>query len=1051
MLSLDNILTILDYKSSANYFTDLPQFDINNRHYFDLLQRACDNPNCNFKGIMMFDVAAGKEKSFSKKPLLVVASANSPNAARELHKLVWNIGSIPFVLIKLPSQLRLYNGFSFSKREKSDILEELDSSVQEKAIRSKLSDITLTSLETGKIWHSDLVKEIDIKKRVDHRLLKNLKTLGKDLLKSLDSNTAHSLIGKYIYIRYLRDRNILSDKWLLKENIDLDKALSDNANLSGFRQLVFALEKRFNGKIFELDLSDCTKVTDNHVNLVASIISGNEIKENGVVQQTFSFMDYDFQYIPVETLSIVYQQFLHAKGTGKAKGAFYTPENLAEYLLNQMDTVAPIELNMKIFDPSCGSGIFLVLAYRRIIEIYRKKSNKKFLNPAELRSLLLDSIYGVEFDLDACNVASFSLILTLLNYVDPPDLHRNPNFKFPSLVNDGKTGLQDDNRIFKADFFDPNSSFSQLDELKFDRIMGNPPWVNLKKDNLKDQTDLLDTPDHNLALKWIDEAKKQNIVVADNRLQDAFACKVLDHLSDKGMIGLVMPSTSLFFLKGNKFRQQLFHRTQFEQVCNFANVRDILFETVIQPTSTWIYRLASSDVPKKQVVHYAPMCINQNAIFKSVLLYITMYESEIQYINHYDIEDGEGVTWKLAMWGNHRLKRVYKQIKHIFPNTLSEYCRAKGWGNSLPVQGPEFRNIKDIPKKQKDNYEFYSDYSNIDFFDEKSLNSKNLDFQCFTIPSGVLKTKNENFYWLRKRGGKAGFKVTHAPHLLIAAQWGKHFIYSDKDFIIPPRQSGISCPDKDKDYLKAITVFLYSNLAKFCIFLTSPKLGIYPTFNVIETTRVKELPVPDFAVSQVKILAKALDALIKEEKNAKGESRLWKQKRQKKVNDLIYKTLDIPEGIQLLIEDFFENKYPLNESKNLQKKLIEEPGKSAFENYAITLRNELDDFLDSKAFHEVSVFWHNELVHVKIKVLSEGNVPLKPSIREVNEEEIIKQYQQISVQQTSMVSKNLCLCRSVRVFEDDEIQLFKPCRKIDFSYSSALADSDDIIAEIIGE
>ncbi len=1048
MLSLDKILRILNYTSSSNYKTDLSQFNINNRHYFDLLQRASDMPDCKFEGIMMFDLSSGEKESYSKRPLLFVASAQSPVSARKLHKLVWNIGSIPFMLVKLPSQLRLYSGFSFSKKEKDDILKQFDSLQNKDAVLSELSDISSTSLRTGKIWQSDIAKNIDIKQRVDYRLLKNLKTLGDSLLQSLDSNTAHSLIGKYIYIRYLRDRNILSDKWLLNKNIDLDKVLGSNADLSGFRKLVFALEERFNGKIFDLDLSDETKVKDKHISLVASITSGNEQKGNGFIQQTFSFMDYDFQYIPVETLSIVYQQFLHAKGGGKAKGAFYTPENLAEHLLNQMDTASPLELDMKIFDPSCGSGIFLVLAYRRLIEIYREKHNRQYLNPAELRSILLKSIYGTEYDLDACNVASFSLILTLLNYVNPPDLHRNHSFKFPSLVNDGKTELHDDNRIFKSDFFDPNSVFTQLGELKFDRIMGNPPWLDLQKDTTETNIVLQeDSPNHDLALEWIDKAKDRDVIVADRRLQDAFACKVLDHISSRGLIGLVMPSTSLFFLKGKKFRQQLFKRTQFEQVCNLSNIRDILFEAVQQPASTWIYRLSSDDYPKSSIVHYAPMRINQTAALKSTLLYITIYESEIQYIDHDDIENGDGVIWKLAMWGNHRLKSIYKQIKNILPHTLSEYCRFKGWGNNLPVEGAQFRLFSE-PSKCPKEIKFLPEFVNVDRFDEEQFNLCRFDGQIFTFPDDALASmKKENCYCRRP----GGLQVTKAPHLLLAAQWGKHFIYSDKDFIIPPRQSGISCPEADKDYLKAITVFLYSNLVKFCIFLSSPQLGIYPTYNIVNTKMVRELPVPDFTNIQAGTLAKALDKLIQEEKNTKKREALWQKKRQKKVDELIYKILDIPEEMQLLIEDFFENKYPLNESKSLWQKLSNQPQQSAFENYALTLRNELDDFLEGKAFHKVSIFWYKDLVHCKIKILSGKNKPLKPLISEVNEDDIIKQYQKITELQTSRISKNLYLCRSIRVFEEDEIQLFKPCRKIDFSYSSALADSDDIIAEIIGD
>lgn len=52
---------------------------------------------------------------------------------------------------------------------------------------------------------------------------------------------------------------------------------------------------------------------------------------------------YDFSYIPVETLSAIYEQFLHSQGKGKKIGAVYTPEHLADYLLAELDYVKPLK------------------------------------------------------------------------------------------------------------------------------------------------------------------------------------------------------------------------------------------------------------------------------------------------------------------------------------------------------------------------------------------------------------------------------------------------------------------------------------------------------------------------------------------------------------------------------------------------------------------------------------------------------------------------------------------------------------------------------------
>src|SRR5258708_37826003 len=89
------------------------------------------------------------------------------------------------------------------------------------------------------------------------------------------------------------------------------------------------------------------------------------VKKKFIEQWHFVFRAYDFAYIPIEILSEVYEQFIE---DSKKKGAIYTPEILADYLLSEVNTVKPLTEETKILDPACGSGVFLVLAYRRLIE-----------------------------------------------------------------------------------------------------------------------------------------------------------------------------------------------------------------------------------------------------------------------------------------------------------------------------------------------------------------------------------------------------------------------------------------------------------------------------------------------------------------------------------------------------------------------------------------------------------------------------------------------------------------------------------------------------------
>ncbi len=109
-------------------------------------------------------------------------------------------------------------------------------------------------------------------------------------------------------------------------------------------------------------------------------------------------------------------------------------------------------------------GAFLVQCYRRLIEKTYPQHRHNKVHPIPLRELLVDNIFGIDRDTDACAVTELSLLLTLLDYVDPPDLEDDKRIKLPTLR---------DTNIFNTDFFDPFPG--RIQKQNFDWIVGNPP------------------------------------------------------------------------------------------------------------------------------------------------------------------------------------------------------------------------------------------------------------------------------------------------------------------------------------------------------------------------------------------------------------------------------------------------------------------------------------------------------------------------------------------------------------------------------------------------
>lgn len=413
--------------------------------------------------------------------------------ARQVHQFVWNQNQVPFLIVESPSTIRLYPGFAFNRAGDDPLVSPPVDKIAE--VLDRLAAFRAESIDDGTIWQkwSHAVKPLE---RVDESLLQDLKALDKRLqAEGMDREESHGLIGKFVYLRYLKDREILSPKKLDNWGINPDHVFSRQATLKAFRQVNSKLHIWLNGSVFTLGESEVSDVSLAQLRLVAGVFQGDSPSGESVQPSLFDV--YDFSHIPIETLSCVYEQFLHdAKGEdgesrGKTLGAYYTPLPLADYVLSEMERRRPLQPGMKVLDPACGSGAFLVQCYRRLIEQQRRVIGRE-LKKTELRDLLTKHVFGIDRDNDACRVAELSLIMTLLNYVQPPDLE-DTTFKLPALR---------DSNIFQGDFFDESGAVAELlKEQKFAWIVGNPPWAEVKGTPSADH-------EHYVAHQWMKSHKK---------------------------------------------------------------------------------------------------------------------------------------------------------------------------------------------------------------------------------------------------------------------------------------------------------------------------------------------------------------------------------------------------------------------------------------------------------------------------------------------------------------------------------------------------------------
>jgi len=203
-MDIDHLISCLNYTDSPYYLSGKRLYE--HPGYSHIFRLASEK--CNLHGVYTLKT---QERNYPSHeaiiPVVYVCEADTEQQAREVHRLVWNQNIVPFLIVLSPKTIRLYPGFNFDPR----LSEDEDQSILEVAkktseVMEKLSDFTSDSINRGDLW-TNIKKEIPQNKRVDRRLLGSLRSLSTWLRSNgLPRHTAHALIGKFVYLYYLRDR-----------------------------------------------------------------------------------------------------------------------------------------------------------------------------------------------------------------------------------------------------------------------------------------------------------------------------------------------------------------------------------------------------------------------------------------------------------------------------------------------------------------------------------------------------------------------------------------------------------------------------------------------------------------------------------------------------------------------------------------------------------------------------------------------------------------------------------------------------------------------------
>ena len=381
---------------------------------------------------------------------------------------IWNEGFAPLLWVISPERIDLYNGFGTPISEGDaqahliQTFENIDGALEElDQLAGRLS------IETGQFWLKTAT--VDRKTTVDQKLLSDLNHLERDLIEGdLERGAAQALIGRAIFTQYLIDREIVSAARLKKlcGHATLPPILRD---VAGTKQLFTWLSQTFNGDMFPS--ASITRTP--RASYLARVADFLEAVDPQTGQRTF--FPYQFDVIPVEVISSIYEQFAHAEPpsgahrvtTADREGVHYTRVSLVSLVLDEV--MQGLKGTESVLDLTCGSGVFLVEALRRLVSL-RAGGNPPTRDL--IRSTLYQQVYGVDLSEAAIRVAAFSLYLAALEL--DPDPQPPHSLRFRPLI--GKTLLVGDAHTIDQTA-DGRAVLAMGAGLKkFDVIVGNPPW-----------------------------------------------------------------------------------------------------------------------------------------------------------------------------------------------------------------------------------------------------------------------------------------------------------------------------------------------------------------------------------------------------------------------------------------------------------------------------------------------------------------------------------------------------------------------------------------------
>ncbi|MEM7182725.1 MAG: N-6 DNA methylase [Spirochaetota bacterium] len=425
------------------------------------------------------------------------------------------------------------------------------------------------------------LQETPAQKRIHTHLFELLNAVLENLIvNGISPEDALSITGRSLFFRFLWDRSIIKKNDLAKIVAGTTAPQECFHTAEAIAKTFAWMDATFNGNLLNLTGKGGSDYWEyfkdkkyetffKHIEAIPEGVDAIGMEYQYSMERIHWGM-LNFTHIPSDLLSQVYDKFTakFEKTRKQDDSIFYTPRNIANYMVEEafysFQGKNPQEI--KVLDPACGAGVFLVTAFRKIISLYYQY-NRKLPDRRTIRKILKNQIVGFDIDENALKLSALNLYLTALE-LDP-----NPkpikDLKFEKLLGlsllNTRSSANPKEEIGSIQF-EENSKFHNY----FDIVIGNPPWSKRGITDVQNQQ-------FSEEIKRIAESKglavKETNVNPKKYPDVPFAWKASEWCKPNGKIVLALHARLLFANKHFYVKRNLFQIITVNGILNGADIR----------------------------------------------------------------------------------------------------------------------------------------------------------------------------------------------------------------------------------------------------------------------------------------------------------------------------------------------------------------------------------------------------------------------------------------------------------------------------------------------